>query len=143
MAEIDVAQQAVDGIAATADTFSGSVSTFQGAVSGVRDSVLGFAEMLEGFDGTFYDLYKQFGTYLTYVTLAVTIFFGVLVGLSVLVILGALLMTFCEKYKCRYLIYFSCCLLIIFGIVGFLLSIIFSAIVPALYFSCEFISFTI
>ena len=73
---------------------------------------------------------------MTLVTTIITAFFGVVVGLSVLVILGALLMTFCEKYKCRYLIYFACIFLVLIGIVGFLLSTLLSAIVPAVYFSC-------
>ena len=72
-----------------------------------------------------------------------TAFFGVIVGLSILGILGAILMTFCDKYKCRYLIYFACSLLVIIGIVCFLLAMIFSLIVPVFYFSCEFIQFTI
>ncbi len=84
----------------------------------------------------FYSIIGDFGQYLTIVTSVITAFFGVIVGLSVLVILGALLMTFCEKYKCRYLIYFSCIFLFLIGIVGFLLSTLLSAIVPVVYFTC-------
>ena len=84
----------------------------------------------------FYGIIVDFGQYLTLVTTIITAFFGVVVGLSVLVILGALLMTFCEKYKCRYLIYFACVILTLFGIVGFLLSTLLSIVVPPVYFTC-------
>ena len=77
------------------------------------------------------------------VTAVLTALFGVIVGLGVLGILGAVLMTFCDKYKCRYLIYFSCCILWVIGIVWFLLATLFSLLVPALYFSCQFINYSI
>ncbi len=69
-------------------------------------------------------------------TLVINLIYGVMLGLSVLALLGVVLMTFCDKYKCRYLMYFSCVSLFFLGILGFLLAIIFSIIVPILFLMC-------
>lgn len=84
----------------------------------------------------FYTYYQVAEPILGIVTTVITAFFGVIVGLSILGILGAILMTFCDKYKCRYLIYFSCTIMFIIGIVTFIVAILFSLLVPAFFFSC-------
>ena len=126
----------INSIATSADAFGNSISTFQGAVSGVQGTVDDFATLLEDIDSMFYHYYTFGKPYFSIVTTVMTAFFGVVVGLSILGILGAIMMTFCDKYKCRYLIYFSCTLLTIIGIVCFLLATVFSALVPAFYFTC-------
>lgn len=81
--------------------------------------------------------------YMKIVTTVVTAFFGVFIGLGVIGIIGVVLMTFCDKYSCRYLIYFVCLILTILGIISFLLAFLFSIITPVLYLGCDFINTSI
>lgn len=76
-------------------------------------------------------------------SLVINLIYGISLGLAVLAMLGVVLMTFCDKYKCRYLMYFSCVILFILGLVGFLLAIIFSIIVPVMFLFCEWLDVTI
>lgn len=75
--------------------------------------------------------------------LVISLIYGVALGLSVLTLLGVILMTFCDKYKCRYLMYFSCVILFFIGLVGFLIALLFSVVVPVLFFLCEWLDVTI
>ncbi len=76
-------------------------------------------------------------------TLVINLIYGIALGLAVLALLGVVLMTFCDKYKCRYLMYFSCVFLFFFGVLGFLIAIIFSILVPVMYFMCEWLDVTV
>lgn len=58
-------------------------------------------------------------------------------------LIGTLLMAFCDKTRCRYLVYFSCFFLFWIGVAGFLLSGLFSVLTPAVYFGCQFIDFSL
>lgn len=71
------------------------------------------------------------------------IIYAVAMSIAILALVGVVLMTFCDMYKCRYLMYFSCTLLFLFGMISFLLSILFSFIVPVLYWGCDWLSFTL
>ena len=75
--------------------------------------------------------------------MVISIIYGVMLGLSVLALLGVVLMTFCDKYKCRYLMYFSCVILFFLGILGFLIAMIFSILVPVMYFLCGWLDVTL
>ena len=73
------------------------------------------------------------------ITIVVTALFGVIIFFSILGITGALIMTFCNKFKCRYLVYFACVFLFIMGLIFFLLAVLFGALTPALYYGCTFL----
>lgn len=119
-----------------ADSFGSAIPGFQSAVVGVRNTVNTFSTLLKDIDKGIYDFIKTVRTYMTIVTAVTTAVMGVIVGLSVLVILGAILMTFCDKYKCRYLLYFSCFFLFIIGLLGFVISVVLSVVIPPVYFTC-------
>ncbi len=76
-------------------------------------------------------------------TLVLQAFYGASLGLAVFSLIGVVLMTFCDKYKCRYLMYFACIFMFFIGIVGFLLATLFSIIIPFYYWGCEWTSTTI
>jgi hypothetical protein len=71
--------------------------------------------------------------------MALQIFYGVFIGFSTLALLGALLTVCCDKYGCRHLIYFSCIILFIVGLIGSLLATFFSIFLPGLTWGCSFI----
>lgn len=119
-----------------ADNFGSAIPGFQSAVAGVRDTVNTFSTLLKDIDKGMYNFLKTARTYMKIVTAVTTAVMGVIVGLSVLVILGAILMTFCDKYKCRYLMYFACFFLFIIGLLGMLITVILSLVIPPVYFTC-------
>jgi hypothetical protein len=75
-------------------------------------------------------------------TMAFQAIYGVAMGIAELALIGVVLMAFCDMYKCRYLMYFSCLIFFVFGFISFWISIIFSFIVPILYWSCDWLSYT-
>jgi predicted tellurium resistance membrane protein TerC len=77
------------------------------------------------------------------ITLGVELVYGVTIGLASIMLLATLLVAFCDKSKCRYLMYFSCFLLFFVGLLGFILAIFFSIIAPTVYFGCQFIDFSL
>lgn len=74
--------------------------------------------------------------------MVIQLFYGVALGFACLALIGVVLMTFCDKYKCRYLMYFACVILFFFGLLGFLIAIIFSVLVPVMYWGCDWMSVT-
>lgn len=58
-------------------------------------------------------------------------------------ILATLLLIICNMYKCRLLLYFVCVVLVVVGIICFFLCIIVSALIPVVYFSCDFLTFSL
>lgn len=101
------------------------------------------ASLVLGFDSTISGANDSVGPIMSIVTTGVTAFFGVFIGFGVLGILATLLMTFCDKFSCRYLLYFLCIFLLILGMISFILTILFSIITPVLYFGCDFLTTSI
>lgn len=66
-------------------------------------------------------------------------YYGVMIGFSFFALLGGLLTVCCDKYGCRHLMYFSCVVLFVATLIGFFLATIFSVIVPAMTWGCDFI----
>ena len=126
-----------------ADTFNtqlgslpSTISQFKASMKEMVDLVNGFDTMISGMDSSISDIMKI-------VTLAVTAVFGVFIGLGVLSIIGTIFMTCCDKYSCRYLVYFVCVILFVLGIFCLLLSTLFSIITPVIYFGCDFLTVSI
>jgi hypothetical protein len=130
-------------ISAQAQLFSDSMGGFTGAIGGVKSSIQTFVDQLNNGDQTIGNLLDTVQSPSAMITLGVQVFYGVIIGFTVLALLGVLLITFCDKFKCRYLMYFACLFLFLFGIIGFLLSVLFSLIVPILNISCDFISYSL
>ena len=141
--EIDVSLTIINGIAAAADSFNSNINTFKGAVSGVQGTIGDFASMLEGIDLMMFGILSEGDSAMSSVTVAILVLLSIVIVLCGLVVVGAVLMTFCEKYSFRYMIYAPCCVLFVVDIVGFLIATIFSLLTPVLYFGCQFLSFSI
>ena len=78
--------------------------------------------------------------YLSYVKLAVLIFFAIAIGLSVIALVGLVLTAFFDKPRCRYLMYVACLFMVLIVILGFILSLIFSLLTPMLYMTCNILN---
>ena len=127
-----------------ATTFSSAVAGLSGGVMASAITALDdVAVSMEDVDSQLGDLLGMGMGYMKYVTLAITVIFAVFIAFSVFGILGALMMTFCDKYSCRYLVYFACCFLFLLGIFCFLLSFLFSIFVPLMYYTCDFLQYSV
>lgn len=133
----------MSGLASAASSFTGAVSGFKDQIGSVQDSMNDVTSQIDGIMGTVNSVTDYVGPALDGITIGVSVYFGVVIGFTVLAIIGCLLMSFCDKFKCRYLIYFSCLILFVIGIIGFLFSTIFSVMTPVLYYSCEFVDYTL
>lgn len=94
--------------------------------------------MLTPLDGQ-YSSFINLSSFSTYATQGVQIYYSAVIGIASLALLGAILMAFCQKYKCRYLMYMMCLFMVLFAIVGFLVSTIFSIIIPVVSWTCDYL----
>ena len=113
-------------LGSAATTFTGSVTNFKSQVGTVKNSITGITSIISDIVPTIEMAFDYVDPALQGVTIGVSVYFGVVIGFTILAITGCLLMTFCDKFKCRYLIYFGCCILFFLAIFGFLLSFLFS-----------------
>lgn len=127
----------------SAQLFGDSVAAFTSGVDGAIDAVATLEESLIDADSSAYNILTIPSEAMKISTSVITVVFAIFIAISAFGILGALLMTFCEKYSCRYLVYFSCILLFILGVACFLLAVVFSILTPFLYYSCEFLQYSV
>lgn len=79
------------------------------------------------------DKVKFYGIYFKISMLA---FYGSIVGVSIMILVGALGMSCFQRYNCRYLIYSSCVLICFITLLGFIICFILSVLIPISYFVC-------
>lgn len=140
---VDAAKTAITTISTGADSFNQQTSNFQGGVAALQSTITDFNNFLSNADNNSYSYMDIVSSKKPLINLGVQVVYGVTIGLASMMLLGALLVAFCDKPKCRYLMYFTCFLLFFIGLAGFLMSIIFSIITPAVYFGCQFIDFSL
>ena len=133
----------IDGIISSSTSFSSSTGAFTSAIGSVTGALDGFKNTLNDLNTSVDNALGMLDSPKTVGTMAIQIFYAVALGLSILALVGVVLMTFCDKFKCRYLMYFACVILFFFGLIGFLIAIIFSFIVPVMYWGCDWIGVTI
>lgn len=66
-------------------------------------------------------------------------YYGGVLAVILIAFLGAICMTFCGRYKCRYLLYFACILMLLVAGLGFFLSTLFSTMLPIMSWTCDFL----
>ena len=140
---MDSTYTTLNSIKSNSNSFSSGSASFNSAIGGITSSLGTLQTQVTDLDSSLksglssIDAPKDMGS------LVINLIYGIMLGLSCLALLGVVLMTFCDKYKCRHLMYFSCVFLFFLGLIGFLIAIIFSIIVPILYFACDWFSITV
>lgn len=119
------------------------MSNFQSAVSTLQTTIQNFTSYMTNLDNSLYSTLQTLDQRQGDINLGVRLVYGLTIGIASAMLLGALLVAFCDKIHCRYLIYVSCVLLFFIGIAGFLLSVIFSIMVPTIYFGCQFMNYSL
>lgn len=122
-----------------ATSFSGSFGTVSGQMANIQSNITTIVNSIQDVDKMVGSPLKLVKTAGDNGNMGLQAFYGVMIGFSFFTLLGALLTACCDKYKCRYLMYFSCIFLFLAGLIGFLLSTIFSAIIPPMTWGCSFI----
>ena len=64
----------------------------------------------------------------------------VIIGLSVLIMLGSILILLCDMAKCRYLLYFLCMFIFIIAFVGLFITTFISVSLPLLSWTCDYMN---
>ena len=133
----------LSGIKTNSGGFSSNSITFDAAIGSINSNLGGFKNTVSNLDTSVGSALSILEAPRDMGSLVVQLFYGVALGVAVLALLGVVLMTFCDKYKCRYLMYFSCLILFFFALIGFLIAIILSILVPLIYWSCDWLSVSI
>ena len=118
-------------------------SGFSTALDAAKQPLQDVAKLLQSGDATYFEIYSQVSPNFPTINTAVTGIYAGLVGLSSLAMLATLLMVICNLYKCRFLLYFICILLVFVGLISFLLATLVSALIPMMYFGCDILTFSI
>ncbi len=140
---IDATYSTLSGIASSSSSFTSGAAGFNTAIGGMTSDLNNVKTQINDLDTSVKSGLDLMEAPKTMGTLVINLIYGVALGLAALALLGVVLMTFCDKYKCRYLMYFSCVILFFFGLLGFIIAILFSIIVPVLFFFCEWMDVTI
>lgn len=69
----------------------------------------------------------------------VYVMLGAFVLFGLIVFIAAMCMFCCGKSGCRCLLYFGCSFLVFFGLLSFILAIVFAVVTPISHFSCTYI----
>lgn len=141
--DIQVVNLKIQGIMESAQLFADSLADFTTGVDAAVDAVDTLVGSVSDADDSAYGILSSVSGGMGIVTTVMTAVFAVFIAFGVLGILGAIMMTFCDKYSCRYLVYFVCVVLFFLGLVCFILAIMFSAITPLFYYSCDFLQYSV
>lgn len=115
---------------------------FSGILDTVKDSLNNIVSQIENGDAQFGIMFAQATAVMPTATTAMTGIYAGFIGLAVLAIIPTLFLLICSWYKCRLFLYFTCCLFLLVGLISFLLATFISALIPILYFTCDFTTYS-
>lgn len=133
----------LSGIQSSSGSFTSGSASFNSSVGSITADLANVQTQINDLDASVKSGLEIMDTPKDIGNLVINLIYGIALGIAVLALLGVILMTFCDKYKCRYLMYFSCVILFFFGLLGFIIAILFSIVVPVMYFFCEWLDVTI
>jgi hypothetical protein len=133
-----IVNQVIGGAQSVKDTiasgFSSTLTTAKKAVKGVSNS------LVSG-DKQYYDTFSQISLMFPTINTANMGVYAGFIGLASLGMLAGLCLLICKCYKCRFILYLVCSIFLFIGFIIFLLTISISASIPALYFTCDAITY--
>lgn len=136
---IDGIRTFISDTRSSGSTFSTSFGSVNTEIPNIQDNINTIVDSLDKVDKNLNSPLKLFKTAGSNGNMGLQAFYGVLIGFSFFALLGTLLTVCCDKYKCRYLMYFSCIFLFIAGLLSFLLSSFFSMFIPPITWGCSFL----
>jgi hypothetical protein len=133
----------VTGVQTSSTNFNTQIPTIDSNINSTKNSIIGIIDSVTSADNNLGSLLSSFNTPGQYGSMGMQIFYGVLIGFSCLALLGALLTVCCDKYGCRYLMYFSCLIFFLGAFIGFFISTLFSFFVPVFTWTCSYLDYTL
>ena len=140
---VTAAKVSITAISTSADNFLQQSANFQSGVAALQTTITVFNNFVSNADNGSYTFIDNISSEKPMINLGVQLVYGVTIGIASIMLLGTLLVAFCDKPKCRYLMYFACVILFFIGLMGFLMTIIFSILTPTVYFGCQFIDYSL
>lgn len=139
--------QIVDGLGTAMTAVDSALTTLNNAkptisqsLSDTTNTVSNYSKMISDIDVMLGATFSMVEPLIPNIKLAFLGFYGAVLGLSVLALIGVTVMACFSKPGCRYLMYFSCVFITLITILGSLLSFILSILVPILFLSCSVIN---
>lgn len=126
-----------------AASFSSTFADVGPAVSGIQTQISSIASSIVSMDNSIGGPVGIMGNVGKNGNMGLQVFYGVFIGFASLALLGTLLTACCDKYGCRHLIYFSCLIMFLVGLIGALLSGIFSIMIPVFTWGCSYLDVTL
>jgi len=68
----------------------------------------------------------------------IQLFYGIMIGICIMVLFGALLILLCDKGGCRYIMYIFCFFMLLIGLIGFLITTLISVSIPLVSWTCDY-----
>jgi hypothetical protein len=124
---------------ASASSFNTHFGSVNGQISTIQSNINTITDSVTKLDNNLNSPLKPLKTAGANGNMGLQAFYGVLIGFSFFTLLGTLLTVCCDKYKCRYLMYFSCIFLFLTGLLSFLLSSLFSMFIPPMTWGCSYL----
>jgi len=123
-------------------TFSSSYTSVDTTLGTIRSSIDSISSSITKMDSSIGGPVGLMKTIGTSGNMGLQAFYGVFIGFGSLALLGTLLTACCNKFGCRHLIYFSCLIMFLVGLLGALISTIFSIFIPVFTWGCSFLDVT-
>lgn len=133
------ARTLISSIKIYANNFVTNKGAISGQITPTQNTITGLITDVNSMDSKFADYLSYLKTPGTYGNLGMQGFYGFFIAFSFFSLLGVLLMACCDKPGCRHLMYFTCIFMFLGALVAFLISIIFSLIVPLFTWTCSYI----
>jgi len=121
-------------------SLSGQSATITSGIATAASSVANYSSLISGVDSNLGQIFSTITPYLNYIRIAFLAYFGAVIGLSVLALIGVIITACFDKTGCRHLMYVSCVIMFIACLVGFILSFVLSILIPLLYMTCTVIT---
>jgi hypothetical protein len=134
---------AISSISSSANNFVSEVANFQSGVSSLRTTVQSFKTSALAMDSSWSSQLEFVNSGEDKVRTGVKVLYGATIGTACIMLVSALLVAFCDKIKCRYLLYFSCFIMFLLAVIGFVLTLASSVAAPVVFFSCQFFDYSL
>lgn len=135
-------EELINQILKGANDFQRGFGDIGNTINGVIDQIGDLESQVDPIEDSVNDMTGTINPVFEIITIVITAIFGVFIGIGVLAIIATVIMTFCDKFRCRYFLYFICVIFVVLAIVCFLVTLVFSILTPVLYLACDFLNVT-
>lgn len=130
----------MQGIKNNSNSFSTQIATIQSQITPMQTTLNNLISNVNSMDSSLSSMLSLLNMPSSFGNIILQSFYGFLIGFSCLGLLGVILTCCCDKPGCRNLMYFSCVFLFIGALIAFIVSFLFSLLVPVFTWTCDFLA---